>query len=131
MRGTLLMAAGLAAIAVAAPIQAQSRSSEIVVTRGSLAVEPYAGYLLSQQFIDGPINSTLNVASAPLYGAQVSLPLAPNASLTGGIAYASGDLKAGLPIIGGVSFGSASTTLFDAGVEMRFGSERARFIPIA
>jgi hypothetical protein len=95
-----------------------------------MAVQPYAGYLVGQQFVKGPLSSSLSVLSAPLYGVQVSLPLAPSASLTGGIGYASGDLQAGLPIIGGVSFGSAATTLFDAGVELRLGSA-GRLIPLA
>jgi hypothetical protein len=132
MRANFLLASTLAALIIAAPASAQTRgrTSTISVSRGSLAVEPYGGYLLSQRLFDGPINSALSVTSAPLYGARVSFPLAPNASLIGGIAYASGDLEAGLPIIGGISFGSAATTLFDAGVEMRFAKEQASMIPI-
>jgi hypothetical protein len=133
MRAIFVGAGALTLFALwAAPATAQTtgRSSNISVSRGSLAIAPYGGYLLSQRFFDGPVSTALNVSSAPLYGAQVTLPLAPSASLTGSIAHANGDLEAGLPIIGGVSFGTAATTIFDAGVELRIGSERGRTIPI-
>ncbi len=134
MRSTFLMAGVLGALAIGAQsAQAQlERPNTISIDRGEFAVAPYAGYLLSQSFFEGPLNSKLTIQSAPLYGVQASLPLAPGAALVGGIAYASGDLKAGLPIIGGISVGNTSTTLFDASVELRLHSfsQAGRFIPV-
>ena len=36
----------------------------------------------------------------------------------GNFAYASGDLRVGLPLLGGVNIGSATTWLYDAGLEL-------------
>ena len=129
MRYRLFMAAALMALASTTVANAQSRSSDISISRGSFAVTPFGGYLLSQRFIEGPLGTSLNVASAPMYGVQASLPLAPSASLIGTIAHAGGDLEAGLPIVGGVSIGETTTTVFDASVELRLDNG-ARFIPL-
>lgn len=133
MRSKLPSALAVLALALSvqqANAQRPVRSSAISVTRGNFAVAPYAGYLVSQTFFEGPLNTKLSVQSSPLYGVQVSLPLAPSASLIGGIAHASGDLDAGLPIIGGISVGTTATTLMDASVELRLESFRASFIPV-
>lgn len=115
MRSILIMAATLAALAGG--------------DAGAQSVTPYAGYLLSQQFIDGPLSTSLNVQSAPIYGLQASLPLAPSASLIGTIGYSSGNLQAGIPIIGGINFGQTSTAIFDASVELRMQT-RGSLMPV-
>jgi hypothetical protein len=68
-----------------------------------------------------------------MYGVQASLPLAPSASIVGTIGYSSGDLKVGVPILGGVSVGNTNTWVFDAAVELRPESWAAKspFIPVA
>lgn len=121
MRPTRLLAGAAIVIAVVTqPVSAQTiGNSNIAASRGAFAIAPHGGYLLSQRFLDGPLGTSLNVSAAPMYGVQVSMPLAPSISLIGGVAYASGDLEAGLPFIGGISFGTASTTVFDAGIELR------------
>ena len=129
MRSTWFMSIALVGLVAAEPVRAQSRSSDISITRGQFAVAPFGGYLLSQRFIDGPLGTTLDVASAPMYGAQLSMPLAPSASIIGTVAHASGDLEAGLPIIGGIAFGETTTTVFDASVELRLDNG-ARFVPL-
>jgi len=134
MRSKLLFASVFSALAFGAQTaqaQAPARSSAISVNRGLFAVSPYGGYLVSQTFFEGPLNTKLTVQSSPLYGLQASLPLAPSASLVGSFAYGSGDLNAGVPIIGGISIGTSTTALFDASVELRaenFGG--GRFIPV-
>ena len=131
MRSTLLLA-GVAALAITGAAEAQVRSSAISVNRGSFAIAPYAGYLVSQNFFDGPLNTALSVQSSPVYGALISMPLAPTASLVGTIGYGNGDLEAGIPIIGGISIGESSTLVLDASVELRlekFGTTN-RFIPV-
>lgn len=127
---TAVVASSLAAL----PAQAQhvSKANVITVNRGEFAVAPYTGYLITQSFLKGPIGSSLSVQSAPIYGVQASLPLAPGASLIGSLGYSSGDLKAGIPIIGGISFGNSATTVMDASVELRFEkfNPGGRFIPL-
>lgn len=131
---TLFATAAMASSMAALPAQAQrvSQANVITVNRGEFAVAPYTGYLVSQSFFKGPLGSSLNVQSAPIYGIQASMPLAPGASLIGSLGYSSGDLKAGLPIIGGISVGNTSTTLMDASVELRFEkfNPNGRFIPL-
>jgi hypothetical protein len=132
MRSITYFAGSIAVLLVATSGRAQAprKQTSLSVNRGSFAVSPYAGYLVSQTFLTGPLDSKLSVQSSPLYGVQASLPLAPGASLIGGVAYASGDLRAGLPIIGGISLGTSSTTLMDASVELRLENFKGRFIPI-
>ena len=132
MRSRILLMGAVATLAWSQAAQAQARSSAISVNRGLFAVAPYAGYLVSQSFFEGPLNSTLSIQSSPVYGAQVSMPLAPAASLVGTIGYGSGDFEAGIPIVGGISLGQSSTLLLDASVELRLESlaARNRFIPV-
>jgi hypothetical protein len=135
MRALSLFATVAMASAVAVmPAQAQrvTKANVITVDRGEFAVTPYTGYLVSQSFLSGPLNSSLNVQGAALYGVQGSLPLAPGASLVGTVGYSSGDLKAGIPIIGGISVGTTATTLMDASVELRLEkfAQGGRFIPV-
>jgi hypothetical protein len=130
MRSTILYGSALA-LAFAGTAEAQSRSSAISVNRGSFAIVPYAGYLVAQSFFDGPLNTTLGITSSSVYGAQVSMALAPTASLVGTVGYGSGDLEAGIPIVGGISIGSSNTLLLDASVELRLeSSQRKRFVPV-
>jgi hypothetical protein len=129
MRFKLLMASAVTLLAATTSADAQTRSSNITISRGSFTVTPFAGYLLSQRFVDGPLGTSLNVASAPMFGVEASLPLAPSASLLGTVGYASGDLEAGLPIVGGISVGETTTTVFDASVELRLDNG-GRFIPV-
>ena len=129
MRSIFITATAMA-VAVGSAQAQRPRESSITVTRGDFAVMPYAGYLVSSSLFDGPINSSLTVQSSPLYGVQASMPLSPSASLLGGIAYSSGDLKAGIPIIGGISFGNMATTVFDASVELRSESFSKSFMPV-
>ena len=127
MRSTIHVAGVLGVLAFAGAAEAQS---PISVNRGNFAVTPYAGYLVSQSFLEGPLNSTLGIQSAPVYGAQVSLPLAPAASIVGTIGYGAGDLEAGVPIVGGISVGKTNTLLLDASVELRLENSQSRVVPV-
>src|SRR5688572_15484291 len=127
MRSTIHVAGVLAVLGFAGAAEAQS---PISVNRGNFAIPPYAGYLVSQSFLEGPLNSTLGIQSAPVYGAQVSLPLAPAASIVGTIGYGAGDLEAGIPIVGGISVGKTNTLLLDASVELRLENAQSRVVPV-
>lgn len=79
---------------------------------------PYAGYLVTGNWFEGPIGTSLSTTNSPMLGVQGSIPLGRAFSLIGNVAYASGDLRVGLPVIGGVNIGSAKTWLYDAGLEL-------------
>jgi hypothetical protein len=53
-----------------------------------------------------------------VYGAQLGLRLAPGIALVGNVARASGDLKVGIPIVGGVSVGETTAWMFDGGLQL-------------
>lgn len=117
-------AAGVLAslLAVAAPAGAQlasSASSAATTVAGkSLDVTPYGGYMLFGHFIDGPLGTSLGSSAAPVYGAQLGLALMPGVKLVGNVAHASGDLKVGLPILGGINAGTTSAFVMDGGLEL-------------
>jgi hypothetical protein len=63
-----------------------------------------------------------------MIGAQGAIPLTRGVSLIGSLGYASGDLRIGLPLFGGVNVGSAQTWLYDAGLELGGLADRSRGI---
>src|SRR6187401_1643212 len=77
-------------------------------------ITPYAGYLVSGKMFDGPLGTSVSATNSPMVGVQGAVPLTRGISLVGNVAYASGDLSVGLPVIGGVNVGSAKTWLYDA-----------------
>ncbi len=81
-------------------------------------ITPYAGYLVTGDWYDGPVGSNLSATNAPMLGVQGSIPLTRGISLVGNLAYGSGDLRVGLPIIGGFNVGTVKTWLYDAGLEL-------------
>src|SRR5688500_6647066 len=98
-----------------APVAAQTR---LPSTRLPLAeVTPYAGYLITGNFVEAPLGVSLTSASGPVYGAQLTIPLTPGVSLMGNIAGSKGDLELGLPILGGIALGETQTLLFDGGLQ--------------
>lgn len=83
-----------------------------------VAITPYAGYMRFGSLVDGPLGTSIGGAGGPVFGAQVKVGLTPNVALVGNVAHASSDLQAQAPIIGGVSLGSGSAWLYDAGVQV-------------
>lgn len=82
------------------------------------SLTPYAGYLVTGNWYDGPIGTSLSTTNAPMVGGQASIPLTKGIALVGNLAYASGDLRIGLPLLGGVNVGTVKTWLYDAGLEL-------------
>ena len=118
----LFAAAGLASVLVVpAAVHAQSGSGA--------SLTPYAGYLVTGNWYDGPVGTNISASNAPMVGVAASLPVARRVALTGSVAYASGDLRVGLPIIGGINVGKATSYLYDAGIEI--GGLNARATGIA
>ncbi|MBL0939191.1 MAG: outer membrane beta-barrel protein [Gemmatimonadaceae bacterium] len=79
---------------------------------------PYAGYLITGNWYDGPIGTSISTTNSATVGVQGSMPLAKGIALVGNLAYASGDLRIGLPLISGVNVGDAKTWMYDAGIEL-------------
>lgn len=123
---TISAAAGaLAALAViAAPAGAQLASATATDISGpragatSLEVTPYAGYMMFGNFIDGPLGTSLGSSASPVYGAQLGLTLLPGVVLVGNVAHASGNLKVGIPLLGGINAGTTSALIADGGVQL-------------
>jgi hypothetical protein len=108
VRRTALAASTVALLA--APLRAQAPVAATLT--------PFAGYLVTGNWYDGPIGTSLKNSNAPMVGVQGSVPLTRGVALVGNLAYASGDLRIGLPLIGGVNVGSTKTWLYDAGLEI-------------
>ena len=113
-----LAAAATATLFAAAPARAQV-ATPAAARATTLSITPYAGYLVTGHLFDGPLSTSLSSASGAMYGAQAAIPLTPNISALGNLGYSSGDLRLGIPIIGGVSVGTVKTLLYDAGLELR------------
>lgn len=109
--GTVVTSIALAC----APVAAQSAltSTRLPVVE----ITPYAGYLITGNFVEGPLGVSLASASGPVYGAQLTIPLAQGISIMGNIAGSKGDLELGLPIVGGISVGRTETLLYDGGLQ--------------
>jgi hypothetical protein len=119
MRLTLSASILAGVFAVSAPALNGQTTSAITVNRGSFAVVPYGGFMVSEAFVEGPLDTRLGAVSMPMYGIQASLPLAPGASLVGTIGYASGNLEVGVPILGGIDIGDSNALIMDASAELR------------
>jgi hypothetical protein len=134
MRLTVRIVIAIGALALTTGVEAQRpRGSAITISRGEFSVAPYGGYLVTQNFINGPLDTSLGTVNAPVYGVQASLPLAPSASLVGAIGYSSGDLEVGVPFLGGLSVGNSTAWVFDASVELRAESwqtQGKRVVPL-
>lgn len=84
----------------------------------SPSATPYAGYMTFGDLVNGPLNTSLKSAAAPVYGVQANLPLSPSFSIVGNVAYTQPDLSVGIPIIGDISFGKSDVWLYDAGLQL-------------
>jgi hypothetical protein len=115
--GAIAFIATVAAPA-AAQVTTETSGGHSMLAGKSLEITPYAGYMMFGSFIDGPLGTSLSSSAAPLYGAQLGMTLMPGVKLIGNVAHASGDLKVGIPFIGGVSAGTTSALVADGGVEL-------------
>ncbi|NUQ94096.1 MAG: hypothetical protein HOQ11_13400 [Gemmatimonadaceae bacterium] len=126
MRSSVVIAraAGVAAtlLALAVPAGAQlasaATSGTTTVAGRTLDVTPYGGYMLFGSFVDGPLGTSLSSSAAPVYGAQLGLALMPGVKLVGNVAHASGDLRVGIPLLGGIDAGKTSALVMDGGLEL-------------
>ena len=69
-------------------------------------------------FVKGPLGTSIYSAPAALFGAQLGMHLAPNISLVANLATTSGDVKAGIPFLGGLSVAHSTMVLYDGGLQL-------------
>jgi len=81
-------------------------------------VTPYAGYMVFGDFASGPLGTSLGNAPAPIYGAQLGMRIAPNVSMIANLAASSSDIKAGIPVLGGLSVAHNAMVFYDAGLQL-------------
>lgn len=120
--------AALAAIAVPAGAQL-APAARSNVTGTAIEVTPYAGYMMFGKFIDGPLGTSLSSSASPVYGAQLGLALAPGLKLIGNVAHAAGDLKIGIPFLGGIKAGTTSALIADGGLQFSLPVQTAAYVP--
>lgn len=115
-------------LAAAAAVLTLTAATAQAQTGVGAHLTPFAGYLVTGNWYDGPVGTSIATTNAPMIGAQGAIPLTKGVSLVGNLAYASGDLRIGLPLLGGVNVGSAKTWLYDAGLELGGLAGRSRGI---
>jgi len=81
-------------------------------------VTPYVGYMVFGDIVSGPFGSAIYSAPAHVIGAQLGMHLAPNIQLVGNLATTSGDIKAGVPFIGGLSIAHSTMVLYDGDLQL-------------
>ena len=113
---SLVRSGSFAALAfAAAPLAAQTSASTSLPL---VEVSPYVGYFVASNLAEGPLGTSISAGSGGLYGAQVRIPLVPSVSVVGNFGYSTGKMRAGVPIVGGISVGDAKTYLFDGGLQL-------------
>jgi len=112
-----VLAAAAAVFSAPSRADAQARAAT-PVSGTAFEVTPYAGYLFSGDIVSGPLGSAIGAAPAPLVGTQIGMRISPNLTVIGNLATGSSDVKAGIPILGGVSVASSRVVLYDAGLQL-------------
>jgi hypothetical protein len=124
-RKLLALTALATGVAVGAPLQAQSSSSVISVKRGELELTPYAGYIFTGHFANGPLSSSLGSGNGAVYGVQLALPLAPSASLVGGLAYSSADLQVQALNLVSQKVGTSVAWLYEGDLQLQAPAQKS------
>jgi hypothetical protein len=120
-------AALVAAIATPATGQSPSRAPAI---GKAMQVTPYAGYMMFGKLVEGPLGTSLTSAPARIYGAQIGLNLSPSLAVVGNVGFTSGDLRVGVPLLGGVDVGEREVLLADAGLQLTLPGPRTSGLAI-
>jgi hypothetical protein len=81
--------------------------------------------MLPADLVPGPLGARIGVAAGAVYGGQLGIALAPGVALVGHVAHSTADVEAGLPILGGVSFGDSQAWLYDGSLQLSLpGADR-------
>lgn len=107
---------GSAALALTASLL--SAGSVHAQMSGKGFVVPQVGAVFHSSWYDGPLGTDLTPETAPMFGVQIGVPVAKRVSLVASGSYSQGDLKVGLPLIGGISVGKAKTFTYDVAIEL-------------
>ncbi len=81
---------------------------------------PYVGFLASGSIADGPFGLRVGSAGAPVFGAQLGINVTPNIALVGNVGYSDSELRAGIPILGGLNIADSKVLMYDGGLQLRF-----------
>ena len=120
MNKRLVFAGLFAAVALSAnSAEAQRRTRRLPPRDPAPApsISPYAGYMMFGDIAKGPLGTSLTTSSGTVYGIQGNLPLGSTLSVVGNVAYSQPDLRFGVPILGGVTFGKSEVWMYDAGLQ--------------
>ena len=126
MSRSLILSGLVAAALVGVPAAAAAQS----LSPARVSVTPYAGYMRFGSLVDGPLGTSVGNSGGPVIGGQLKIGLTPNVALIGHAAYASSELQARAPMVGGVSLGSGSAWLYDVGVQVSLPLESG-IVPFA
>ena len=107
----------VAVATLATAAHAQSRATTLPSGK-AFDFTPYVGYMVFDSFLDGPLGTSVGNAPAPVFGAQLGMRLAPSISIVGNVAAASSDIKAGIPILGGLTVAQSNMLIFDGGLQL-------------
>jgi hypothetical protein len=118
------LAAALALSAGSAEAQRRTRRMPVIDPTPAPSVSPYAGYMMFGDIVDGPFGTKLTNSSGAVYGIQGNLPLGSTLSVVGNVGYTEPDLRFGVPILGGITFGKSQVWMYDAGLQ--FSAPTAR-----
>ena len=119
MRRTTIAAVALAVAVIVTTSRTAAAQVRVATPSATLfEATPYAGYLLAGSIISGPLGSAVGPAPALLVGTQLGMRIAPNISLIGNIATGNSDVKAGIPLLGGISVAQSRVVLYDAGLQL-------------
>lgn len=94
----------------------------------AVEIAPYAGYMVFDDFIDGPLGTSLGGGNGPVYGLQMAIPVTANIALVGNVGYSDSNLRAGIPLVGGIDFGEHSALMYDGGVQLSLPGRLAPFV---
>lgn len=114
MRGISALVVAIAAGAALAP----AAGAQTLATGRVFEATPYVGYMVFGNYLQGPLGTSLSSSSAPVYGGQVALRVAPNVAVVGNLATASGNLTVGIPFLGTQSIGTNSLLIYDADLQL-------------
>ncbi|MHB1072186.1 MAG: outer membrane beta-barrel protein [Gemmatimonadaceae bacterium] len=112
------LAVALFASAVLAHPAAAQRAAP-AARPADVTLSPYAGLAVFGDLTTASFGGIgLSTSTGTVFGAQVGLPFSPRAALIGNVAYGSGDISIGVPVVGGVALGTTSLLMADVGLEV-------------
>jgi hypothetical protein len=110
MRNRLAVGMTALALAVCSATQLHAQST------GKAELVPFAGYMVFDDLLQGPLGTRLSNSNGTVLGAQLGLPIAGPLAVYASGSFARSDLTVGVPLLGGVAIGRTNAWLADAGL---------------